>query len=116
MFAGIYSQSAMENYKSLEAHNFFHSGWVQTVYLHKTSIATVLKAAVRPSYRINDRPPMNLLHFHEKSLLSKVFFCLVRLPVLVSCKTIIPGVYCCCWNICIYNNSFPYFLFKTVFD
>ena len=47
----------MKNYKSLEAHNYFISGWVDTVHHIKTSTGSVLfKANVKPSQRINDKP------------------------------------------------------------
>lgn len=47
----------METYRSLEAHSFFVSGWVQTVYHYKTSVGNfVLKADVRPSWRVSEEP------------------------------------------------------------
>ena len=55
MFSGLYSQEAMENYRSLEAHTFFVSGWVQTVYHMKTSNGNwVFRADVKPSWRVID--------------------------------------------------------------
>jgi len=47
----------MKNYRSLEAHNYFVSGWVDTVY-HITTLrgSVLLKADVKPSQRINDTP------------------------------------------------------------
>lgn len=47
----------MENYRSLEAHVVFVSGWVQTVYhLKSRSGIMVLKADVKPSYRVTEEP------------------------------------------------------------
>ncbi|XP_048748384.2 uncharacterized protein LOC125660689 [Ostrea edulis] len=53
----IFSPEAMENYRSLEAHTFFVSGWVQTVYHLKTDSGNfILKADVRPSWRVTEEP------------------------------------------------------------
>ena len=48
----------MKNYKSLEAHNFFLSGWVHTVVHMKIdqSDNILLKAHVRPSKGANYQP------------------------------------------------------------
>lgn len=51
---GVFTQSAMKTYKSLEAHRFFRSGFVLTVYHVKTPGNVVFKADVRPSQRMND--------------------------------------------------------------
>ncbi|VDI18732.1 Hypothetical predicted protein [Mytilus galloprovincialis] len=55
---GIFTRASMKSYKSLDAHNYFQSGWVQTVYSYKpaTSAYTILKADVRPSQRLNEEP------------------------------------------------------------
>ncbi|XP_060601622.1 uncharacterized protein LOC132754891 [Ruditapes philippinarum] len=48
----------MKNYKSLEAHNLFISGWVQTVF-HleiKGTSNLLMKANVKPSFRVNEDP------------------------------------------------------------
>lgn len=57
MFAGLYSTEMMENYKSLDAHAFFLSGWVQTIE-HVTSSTGLLvfRADVKPSYRVTEEP------------------------------------------------------------
>ena len=54
---GVFTSTAMENYRSLDAHRFFKSGWVQTVY-HKniTPEHVVFMADVRPSYRVTEQP------------------------------------------------------------
>jgi len=47
----------MENYKSLDSHVFFRSGFVQTVYHQKTQKGNfVFKADVRPSFRVSVQP------------------------------------------------------------
>ncbi|XP_057306788.1 uncharacterized protein LOC130644983 isoform X2 [Hydractinia symbiolongicarpus] len=47
----------MENYKSLEAHKFFVSGWVQTLFHMWLKPGYFLaKCEVKPSYRTNDKP------------------------------------------------------------
>jgi len=48
----------MKSYKSLEAHNYFQSGWVQTVlsYTPPSSAYILLRADVRPSQRVNEEP------------------------------------------------------------
>lgn len=54
---GIYSSDAMENYRSLEAHTFFTSGWVQTVKFIKTDSGDFLfKADVKPPWRVTEEP------------------------------------------------------------
>ena len=53
---GVFSNEAMENYKSLDAYRFFESGWVQTVYHISMDCCIVFKADVTPSYRTTDDP------------------------------------------------------------
>jgi len=53
----VFTHEEMKNYRSLEAYNFFQSGWVQTVYHCKTVTGNfVFKAAVRPSWRVTEEP------------------------------------------------------------
>ena len=48
---------SMENYRSLDAHVFFLSGWVQTIeHTASNSGLLVFKADVKPSYRVTDDP------------------------------------------------------------
>ncbi|XP_069108924.1 uncharacterized protein [Argopecten irradians] len=57
MIWGVYSSEAMENYRSLDAHVFFVSGWVQTVVHRKTVTGNIIaKADVKPSWRVTDEP------------------------------------------------------------
>ncbi|XP_060581618.1 uncharacterized protein LOC132738170 [Ruditapes philippinarum] len=53
---GVYTRESMKNYKSLEAHNYFRSGWVETVFMYKPSDSqyTLMKASVKPSQKLND--------------------------------------------------------------
>ncbi|XP_033118596.1 uncharacterized protein LOC117118188 [Anneissia japonica] len=54
---GVFTKEAMKSYKSLEAHNYFVSGWVQQVfYTTTTSGLVLLKADVKPSQRLNNEP------------------------------------------------------------
>ncbi|XP_076090454.1 uncharacterized protein LOC143062652 isoform X1 [Mytilus galloprovincialis] len=55
---GVYTRESMKAFKSLEAHNFFISGWVQTVfhYLTEKGAPFILKADVKPSQRVNEDP------------------------------------------------------------
>jgi len=47
----------MKNYRSLEAYNFFQSGWVHDVQHITTSTGNVvLKASVRRSQRVTEKP------------------------------------------------------------
>ena len=48
----------MKNYKSLEAHKFFTSGWVDVVLHYKPSPGdiTIFKTRVKPSWRVTDKP------------------------------------------------------------
>jgi hypothetical protein len=55
---GVFTKEAMNNRKSLEAHNQFRSGWVRTIF-HYDIPATkfvIMKANVNPSQRLNDEP------------------------------------------------------------
>ena len=55
---GVFTKEAMNNRKSLEAHNQFRSGWVRTIF-HYDIPATkfvIMKANVNPSQRLNDKP------------------------------------------------------------
>ena len=57
LYAGVFTQEKMKNYRSLEAYNFFRSGWVQTVFHFITSTGNVIfKADVRPSWRVTEIP------------------------------------------------------------
>ncbi|XP_041362106.1 uncharacterized protein LOC121378072 [Gigantopelta aegis] len=51
---GVFSQQPKANHRSLEAYNFFVSGWVQTVLHIKVGTNTVLKADVKPSWRVTE--------------------------------------------------------------
>ena len=54
---GIYTASSMKNFRSLEAHTFFTSGWVDVVLHHKPCAdTTVFKTHVKPSWRVTDKP------------------------------------------------------------
>lgn len=54
---GLYSATKMKNYKSLEAHKFFTSGWVAVVQHYKPSRdVTVFKTQVKPSWRVTEKP------------------------------------------------------------
>ena len=51
-----FTKESMKNYKSLEAHNYFTSGWVQTVFIHipEKSDQVILRANVKPSWRVTE--------------------------------------------------------------
>jgi len=56
---GVFTRESMKNRKSLEAHNQFSSGWVQTVFHYVPSSSSdifIMKADVKPSQRLNDPP------------------------------------------------------------
>jgi len=46
----------MRTYKSLEAYNFFVSGWVQTIFHIVVNNHYIFKGNVRPSWRVNEKP------------------------------------------------------------
>ena len=52
----FYTKKTMKNYWSLEAHNYFTSGWVQAIYIHKPekSSHSIMKANVKPSWRVTE--------------------------------------------------------------
>ena len=50
---------ALKAYKSLEAYNFFQSGWVQTIFILKSPIRTdvaLFRCKVTPSQRTKEKP------------------------------------------------------------
>ncbi|XP_066924725.1 uncharacterized protein [Clytia hemisphaerica] len=51
----IYSQEAMEKYKSLDAWKFYISGWVQEVKHMKINEVTLMTAEIRPSYKTSEK-------------------------------------------------------------
>ena len=52
---GEFTRETLKAYKSLEAYNYFASGWVGNCYIyHVNSEFSVLKAGVRPSQRTSD--------------------------------------------------------------
>ena len=55
---GKYTREKLKAYKSLEAYNYFVSDWVGTYYYHKITDSEfcVIKAAVRPSQRLSEKP------------------------------------------------------------
>jgi len=56
-FPGVFTQEKMKNFRSLEAYNFFRSGWVQTVFHCTTDTGNyIFKADVRPSWRVTETP------------------------------------------------------------
>ena len=66
---GVFTKEAMQNRKSLEAHNQFVSGWVRTVYLYKNMKMpfTLMKAEVTPSQRLNEKPHNPWVAVNNKS-------------------------------------------------
>ena len=60
---GPFTKESLKAYKSLEAFNYFHSGYVHTVHLYEsspTSKYVILKAKVNPSQKCADDA-----HIHE---------------------------------------------------
>ena len=57
LISGVFTHEVMKNYRSLEAHNFFVSGWVQTVQ-HKNVRGNhvLFRADVKPSWRVTEEP------------------------------------------------------------
>ena len=55
---GIYTQWNLENYRSLEAHNFFTSGFVGVVLHQKMSGSEtfLFGCDVKPSWRVTEKP------------------------------------------------------------
>ena len=54
---GEFTRERLKAYKSLEAYNYFASGWVGTCYIYSVnSEFCVLKAGVRSSQRTTDPP------------------------------------------------------------
>lgn len=53
---GLYTSETMKNKRSLEAHKFFVSGWVQAVLHIKTDKCFVFKSSVKPSWRVTSKP------------------------------------------------------------
>jgi hypothetical protein len=54
---GIFTRERMKAYKSLEAFNYYISGWVQCVFFHDLKNGKcILKAKVRPSQRLSEKP------------------------------------------------------------
>ena len=53
---GEFTREKLKACKSLEAYNYFSSGWVGICFIHEVnSQFSVLKAEVRPSQRLSDR-------------------------------------------------------------
>lgn len=54
---GVFTGETMDNYKSLEAYNYFISGWVETIFHYNPATGShiIMKAQVRPSQRLNDK-------------------------------------------------------------
>ena len=56
MFFEVFTQEQMENYKSLQAHRYFISGWVQNImHIVLSSGSILLICDVRPSYRTSEK-------------------------------------------------------------
>ena len=52
---GIFTQEKMQNYKALDAHRYFISGWVQNVvHMNLSSGHVIFMCDVRPSYRTSN--------------------------------------------------------------
>ena len=58
LLAGKYTREKLKAYKSLEAYSYFLSDWVGTCYYHKITDSEfcAIKAAVRPSPRLSEKP------------------------------------------------------------
>lgn len=53
---GLFTEESLKAYKSLEAFNFFHSGYVRTVFFYECGKVAVLKADVNPSQKSANEP------------------------------------------------------------
>ena len=63
----MFSNEAMENYKSLEAYKFFISGWVQTAkQMVLPTGVVILKAEVRPSYKTSNQPHQSCVAINKR--------------------------------------------------
>ena len=51
-----YTKEAMKAYKSLDAYNYFVSGWVREVLIKTVENTCVMKAKVNPSQKSPDKP------------------------------------------------------------
>jgi len=57
MHVGSFSKEKMKNYRSLEAYNFFRSGWVQDILHFITFTGNFMfRAKVRRSQRVTETP------------------------------------------------------------
>uniref|UniRef100_A0A1X7SHI9 SWIM-type domain-containing protein n=1 Tax=Amphimedon queenslandica TaxID=400682 RepID=A0A1X7SHI9_AMPQE len=66
---GEFTKEMLKNYKSLDAYNYYASGWVQTIYFHdmEQGINCVLKGKVKASQRLNDPPHEAWVCLHKKT-------------------------------------------------
>ena len=54
-FKGVFTRESMKSRKGLEAHNYFKSGWVESVLCHQTDkIKIILTSEVRHSQALNE--------------------------------------------------------------
>ena len=54
---GEYTREKLKAYKSLDAYNYFTSGWVGTCFIHEINKEfSVLKTIVKPSQRLSNPP------------------------------------------------------------
>ena len=60
---GVYTPEKMENYKALQAHKYFSSGWVlNVVHVILSSGNVLLVRDVRPLYCTSDKPHKPWIH------------------------------------------------------
>jgi hypothetical protein len=53
---GQFTRGKLRCHKSLDAFNYYISGWVQTVFYFDLTVNCVLKAKVRSSHCLNEKP------------------------------------------------------------
>ena len=51
---GVYTKEKLKAYESLKAYNYYHNGYVRTVYHFAIDKCSILKAKVNPSQRAAD--------------------------------------------------------------
>ena len=67
---GPYTKESLKAFKSLEAYNYYHSGYVRTVYIHETNSSSkyvTLKAKVNPSQKSQDKPHEAWVILHKET-------------------------------------------------
>ena len=75
---GLFTKEKLKTYKSLEAYNYFYTGYIRTVLLYRSGNLNVMKAKVNPSQKLpeNSHEPWVIISSQDGSVVKAHYTCM----------------------------------------